>query len=275
MGQSVSNYPVRSYPDLLFAEPAGHQLRLDLLVPETTECPPLVVHFHGGAWAGGSYKNTTFAWLAQHGFACAAATYRYSDQAKYPAQVHDCKASIRWLRAHARKFEYNAERIGISGCSAGGHLAILLGTTAGSAYHEGTVGEYRDQSSAVQAVVDFFGPADFILRAQTQPEATDPPESRVHRLIGCAPRDNVELAKLASGVYHVSPSSAPFLIFHGGKDTTVLLDQSRKLHQSLKQNGVESELHVLPDGAHAPDPFFNEENRKRIVEFFTRHLCGR
>ncbi len=116
-------------PDLVFAKPDGKELALDLYLPEGVSNPPLLVYIHGGAWMAGSRKGVPFRWLVNDGFALASISYRFTDVAAYPAQIQDCKAAVRWLREHAAEYGYDAKRIGVLGESAGGHLAVLMGTT--------------------------------------------------------------------------------------------------------------------------------------------------
>ena len=116
--------------------------------------------------------------MVDEGWALASLQYHFSHEALFPAQIHQCKAAIRWLRAQATRFGFNAERIGVLGASAGGHLAALLGTSNGQAALEGDLGEHRDQSSAVQAVVDLFGPTDFARLSDHPSDLTMPRPTR-------------------------------------------------------------------------------------------------
>ena len=145
--------------DLVYAKTPQRELALDLYIPDGATKPPLIVWVHGGAWRAGSKAKPPALWMLERGYAVASISYRLSQQAVFPAQIHDCKAAIRWLRAHASKYGYDAERIGAWGASAGGHLVALLGTSSGVKELEGDLG-YNDQSSRVQAVVDYFGPTD-------------------------------------------------------------------------------------------------------------------
>jgi acetyl esterase/lipase len=264
---------VKTFPDVVFAEPDGHKLQLDLLVPADIPKPPLVVYIHGGAWSQGSRKEQPFAWLSKSGFAVASIEYRFAKDAIYPAQIQDCKAAVRWLRAHAGEYGYDATRIAAIGTSAGAHLAVLLGTTNGNKQLEGDVGGNSSESSNVAAVVDFFGPVDFILRAKTQPEMTNVPGSRVYNLLGGAPKDREELAKLASGAWQVSPDDAPLLIFHGEADKTVLPGQSERLYEVAKAAKLEASIHLVPKAGHDVTPFLADpKNKELVVEFLTKYL---
>lgn len=259
--------------DLVFATTPQKKLTLDLCLPENVSRPPLVIYIHGGSWIQRTSEVCPVDWLTQHGFAVAAITYRFSQEAIFPAQLFDCKAAVRWLRAHAGDYGYDASRIGVIGSSAGAHLALLLGTTAEAGALEGSVGDNAGHSSRVEAVVDFFGASDFVLRAQTQPENTNQKNGSGYRLLGGSPEEKPELARLASSAFHVTPDDAPLLIFHGAKDTTVLLDQSERIRDAYVENGLEAELYVIPEGIHAMDDLMlSKENQQRIVAFLQKHL---
>jgi acetyl esterase/lipase len=153
---------VRFLQDLQYVEHGHERNRLDLYLPEKAESRlPLIVWIHGGGWQAGSKEACPTVYLAAKGYAVASINYRLSQHAAYPAQIEDCKAAIRWLRANAAKYHLDPDRVGVWGGSAGGHLVALLGTTAGMKELEGKGGNL-DQSSRVQCVVDFFGPTDFV-----------------------------------------------------------------------------------------------------------------
>ena len=261
--------PVR---DVIFATPDSHELRLDLFLPKGATNPPLVVFIHGGGWRNNSYKKCLTPWLTEHGFAVASIGYRLSDQAKFPAQVHDCKAAVRWLRAHADQYGYNADRIGVAGTSAGGHLALMLGVTGGVDELEGDVGGNSDQSSRVQAVVDYYGPSDFLLRSQNQPSKTEKPDSPVRQLLGVAASKDEELAKLASPAFHVTQGDPPILIVHGERDKTVFLDQSKRMVEEYGKAGLDVTLVVVPGAGHGGAAHFTPVYRKKVADFLNSHL---
>jgi acetyl esterase/lipase len=267
--------PVAAAPplrDIVFATPDSHELRLDLYLPKDTKNPPLVVFIHGGGWRNGSYKQCRTCWLTDYGFAVASVSYRLSDKAKFPAQVQDCKAAVRWLRAHSDDYGYNAERIGVAGTSAGGYLALMLGVTSGSKEFEGDVGGHADQSDRVQAIVDFYGPSDFVLRSQNQPQKTEPPDSPVRGLLGVAARKNPKLAKLASPAFLVTNDAPPLLIVHGDKDTTVRLDQSERMVEEYRQARRNVTLEIVSGAGHGGDAHFTPVYRKKVADFLRTHL---
>lgn len=258
--------------DIVVAAVDGHELKLDLYLPKDVKKPPLVVFIHGGSWRANSYKKCATPWLTEYGFAVASISYRLSQVAVFPAQIHDCKAAVRWLRAHAGEFGYDATKIGVAGTSAGGHLALLLGTTGGVAEYEGTVGGDLDQSSTVQAVVDYYGPTDFILRSQNQPAKTENEDSPVRQLIGGPVKENQERARFASPVFQVGKGDAPLLILHGDKDTTVYLDQSQRMEKAYQDAGLDVALQVVPGGKHGGNAHFAPELREKVAQFFKKHL---
>jgi acetyl esterase/lipase len=228
---------------------------------------PVIVWIHGGGWQGGSKENTLGLAFVPKGYALASINYRLSQHAVFPAQIQDCKAAIRWLRANASKYHLDAEHIGVWGTSAGGHLVALLGTTGNLKELEGDGGNL-DQSSRVQAVVDWFGPTDF---THGWPRF-NPPNSPVARLLGGPVTENKDKAAQASPVTHVSKDAAPFLIMHGDKDNLVPLSQSEELAEALKKAGVEVTFRALQGSGHGGPAFMNPENRKLIEDFFNKHL---
>ncbi|MGB7088391.1 MAG: alpha/beta hydrolase, partial [Phormidesmis sp.] len=139
-------------------------LQLDLYRPEQVDVPaagwPVIVYIHGGGWVEQSRRDCPGEQLSGYGYAIACVSYRYSSEATFPAQIHDVKGAVRWLRAHAQTYQLNPDKVGAFGESAGGHLSALLGTSAGIAPLEGPHG-YSELSSAVQAVADWYGPTDF------------------------------------------------------------------------------------------------------------------
>jgi acetyl esterase/lipase len=273
LGAQVNPAPANGvYDDLTYAEVDGRKLQLDLRVPQGGKKPPLVVYIHGGSWRAGSRKKPPVDWLVHEGFALASISYRFSTTATFPAQIHDCKGAIRKLRAWSEQYGYDANRIGVVGTSAGGHLAVLLGTSGDVAELEGTIGGEAGRSSRVEAVVDFYGPADFPLRSKTQPSRADAVGSSSFGLFGGPVSKNLKLATQASGVTHASKDDPPLLIIHGDKDATVLMDQSESLVAAYKKAGLEATLVVVPGGKHGGNEFFAGENRKRVTEFLNAQL---
>jgi acetyl esterase/lipase len=260
---------VKVLRDLEYVKDGHERQKLDLYLPKKADKPlPVVVWIHGGAWRGGNKNYCPGLFLTAKGFAVASINYRLSQHAVFPAQIHDCKAAIRWLRGNAKKYHLDADHIGVWGASAGGHLVALLGTTGNVKDLEGKDGNL-EQSSKVQCVVDWFGPTDF--RALPEKVSNDP-KSVVAALLGGPPAKEKKKAALASPVTHVHKGCPPFLIMHGDKDRTVSVSQSKALAEALKKVGVKVSLVVLEDSGHGGPAFVNEESRKRIEEFFNAHL---
>lgn len=261
-----------AFRDLVFAKVDGQELKLDLYLPESETKAPLVVYIHGGGWRKGSYKSCRTAWLAEHGFAVASISYRLTDKAIFPAQIHDCKGAVRWLRAHADKYGYDAKRIGVVGTSAGGHLSLMLGVTAGDTAMEGSVGGNPEQSSRAAAIVDYYGPSDFVLRAGNQPSKTQTPDSPVFLLLGGPAGSLRKEARFASPAYHVTSDDPPLLILHGDKDATVKLDQSERMLAAYEKFGLPVKLEVVPGAGHGSAPIFAKKYQEQVAEFFRLHL---
>ena len=180
----ASDASERMIKNIEFGVINSHRLALDMYLPEGVKNPPLVMWIHGGGWKSGSRNDCKIRWMTDHGFAIASISYRLTDQAIFPVQIHDCKAAVRWLRANRETYGYSTEKVAVAGSSAGGMLAALLGTSGGVLNLEGNVGNNLDQSSRVQAVIDFYGATDFVLRSKTQPNRANEPGSVVHRLLG-------------------------------------------------------------------------------------------
>lgn len=266
---------VKVLRDLEYVPGGGRAQSLDLYLPEHADGPlPLVVWIHGGAWSAGSKDRNAALPLMREGFATASVEYRFSQQAVFPAQIEDCKAAIRFLRANAAQYGLDPARIGVWGSSAGGHLVAMLGTAGGVAAWE--KGEHLDMSSRVQAVCDWFGPSDLLTMgaqgANHRPmPATDSAESPESKLIGGAIPENSDKAQAASPVTYVSAEAPPFLIVHGDKDPLVPLAQSQELHAALEKAGVETKLHIVAGGGHGQG-FDTPEIAQLVREFFVQHL---
>ena len=261
---------MRELYDLAYVTDGHQRQRLDLFLPGDAADPahPLIVWIHGGGWEGGDKGNSPAREFVPRGYAVASLNYRFSREAVFPAQIEDCKAAIRWLRAHASQYGLDANRIGIWGSSAGGHLSAMLGVTGTT--REFDTGENLAQSSRVQCVVDWFGPTDFLHYGNYPAMARDTPESALTRLIG---GKSPEKARRASPYYFVSAAASPFLIMHGDKDNLVPLQQSEVLDQALRAAGVESKLMVLPGSGHGGPAFSAPEAHRILVEFLDRHLA--
>ena len=245
--QTVSSFPVQVLPNIEYAKVSGLSLNLDLYLPKGAPGPvPLIIWIHGGGWRTGDKSTCRVVPLVPSGFAVASLDYRFSQQAIFPAQIYDCKAAVRFLRANAAKYNLNPAKFAAAGDSAGGHLAALLGTTAHPAALEGDEGN-PGVSSEVQAVVDLFGPTDLAIIAAGYSDSAD---NAAALLLGGPVSAKWNLAREASPVFYVNAQSAPFYIAHGDQDQTVPVAQSIELDQALKKAGVPSDLHIVEGAGH-------------------------
>ena len=258
--------------DVVYGDAGGRPLKLDLALPKAASDKPrpLVVFIHGGGWrngdkAGGVSRVVPF--VATGNYVGASVGYRLSGEAIWPAQIHDCKAAIRWLRANAGKYGIDPERIGVWGSSAGGHLVNLLGTSGDVKELEGECGS-PDVSSRVQCVVPFCGPANFL--APKRFEGGRSP-SAVDLLLGGTIEDKQDLAKQASPLTYVSRDDPPFLVVHGTADNTVPFEQAETFSAALRQAGVDVTLVKIIGGGHA---IGGDEVMQRVKAFFEKHLRG-
>jgi acetyl esterase/lipase len=267
-------------PNVTYLTVDGRALRMNIARPKTPpdEPMPVVVFIHGGAWRAGDADPSRNYPLAQRGYFTASIEYRLSQEALFPAQIHDCKAAIRWIRKYAKELNIDPDRIGVWGSSAGGHLVALLGTSIGVQALEGPGN--AGYSSAVQCVVDMFGPSDLpaMVGKPSNIDRTRPdcPEAQ---LIGGLISDNLDKAKAASPVTYVDGNEPPFLILHGTEDPTVPFNQSEILDEALRKVGADVTFVPVKGAGHG---FFGPtiepgaaEIDKLIAEFFDRHLSGR
>ncbi len=266
--------------DLSYADNDNPRQRLDLLLPKERqgERLPVLAYIHGGAWKGGQKKAghwQLMRYVATGKFAGVTIGYRLSGEAIWPAQIHDCKAGIRWIRANAEKYGLDASRILVWGHSAGGHLSSMLGTTGEVAALEGAIGPHTDESSRVQAVLNFFGPSDFLqMDAHRRPDglvhdSADSPESK---LVGGPIQEHPEKVATANPITYVSPDDPPFLSIHGTADRLVPAHQSKILHRALEAGGVKTQLYLVPEGGHGGFKRFPEVREKEaaFIEQFGR-----
>jgi acetyl esterase/lipase len=259
---------VRIVRDVEYARVGDASLKLDLYVPVNVKSPPLVVWIHGGAWKGGSKSNPSVLPLTQRCYALASVNYRLSTVAQFPAQVHDIKAAIRYLRATAKEHGINAEQIAITGGSAGGHLAALVGVTNGVKELEGTVGEHLSQSSDVQAIAVFYGASNLTtILNQSTPHGLSVRVPALELLLGGQPDSKSQLAKLASPVFHVDLRDPPLLWFHGDQDPQMPINQAHEMIGAYRKSGLPAQLEVVYGGVHGGKLFFTSEQIAQTADF--------
>ncbi len=272
----------KSWKDLNYAGDTMEYHRLDIYLPKVEKPTyPAVISVYGSAWFGNNLKGTDLATLGKAlldaGFAVVTPNHRSSMDAKFPAQIHDIKAAVRFIRANAEEYQIDTSFIGITGSSSGGHLAALAGTsgcvkqfTVGSetADLEGNVGQYTSYSSSVDAVVDWFGPTDFLIMdscgSSLNHNASNSPESS---LIGGPIQDNKDKCTLANPITYIDTNDPPFLILHGDADPLVPHCQSEVLFNALQKTSVPSQFISVPAAQHGPGLFI-EEYFKMTADFF-------
>ena len=256
--------------DIVYARPAGEALALDLAVPAGAGPFPLVVCVHGGGWKAGKRQDLgpLTETLAQAGFAAATVSYRFAPKHQFPAQINDCKAAVRFLRAEAARYRIDPARVGAVGFSAGGHLVSLLGVADANDGLEGDEG-HPEQSSRVQAVVNFFGPTDLTL---------DDVHTDFHEktfligFLGGRYADKADAYKRASPVTYATKDDAPHLFLHGTKDTLVSPKQSHRLADALERAGVPAEVVEYAGAGHGWAGDQLKDSTRRTIAFFDKHL---
>lgn len=256
---------------------AVYPMKLHLMRPftdlEWKERYPLIVWVGGGAWKASTpfRQIPCLSYYARNGYVVASIDYRVSGMEPFPAPIQDVKAAIRYLRFHAGEYGIDPEKIAVMGDSAGGHLAALAGTS-GDGETFGTP-DLPDVSCEVQAVVDLYGPSDFLqMPGANQPEIGFLWQTPESLLLGGHPAVKEEMARKASPVTYVKEQTPPFLLLHGTKDSLVNVKQSEILYDALKSAGVEADLYELVGADHATPHFVQPEIQKLILTFLNRRL---
>ena len=261
------------YPDVVYGNVDGRDLLLDLYLPEGVVAPNLVVWVHGGAWRAGS-KNRVPAPFIENGYAVASLDFRLSSEARFPAQVHDIKAAIRFLRGERSRFGFQTNRIAISGSSSGAHLAALVGVTNGSPTLEGTIGDYLDRSSDVQAIVSYFGASNLTtILSQSTPHGLSVREPALDLLLGAQPDEARELAELASPVFHVDAADPPLLLLHGDQDPQMPINQSHELEGAYRLHGLDVQFDVVHGAGHGGAAFYEDDHLRSALNFLARTVA--
>ena len=271
----------KQWLDVNYANDDKAYHNMDIHLPQVAKpAYKAIIVIYGSAWFANNMKQMGFQSLGQPlldaGFAVVAINHRSSADAAYPAQINDVKAAIRFVRANAKKYNIDASFIGITGFSSGGHLASLAGTTNGVKQHtvgkvtvniEGNLGSFNTTSSAVSAVVDWFGPVDFTrFKDCKAPNDDKSPEAA---LIKGNPADNLDMLALISPFTFIDKSDPKFLVIHGDADTVVPYCQSQFFADALKAKGLLDELIIVPKGQHGPVTF-NSCTFKKMADFFVK-----
>ena len=286
----IEKNPITLYENIPFnsGKERGVQmfsLAMDILQPDSKTPLPLIVYVSGGGFIMAPKNN----WiqqrmrLAEAGYVVASIEYRHAPLSKFPLPLEDCKLAIRWLRAHAKQYNIDVNRVGILGNSAGGYLSAFVGVTNGM--KEFDKGDYLEFSSDVLCAVDIFGISEVMSIGDDYPEE----ERKLHDSAGITEamwvkgvpgfggpdggvKDFPEESKKASPLYYVSEKSVPMLLMHGDKDKSVSPSQTDKLYQALKAKGVEAERYVIPGAVHGGPHWVQEPVMKIMVDFFDKHL---
>lgn len=270
---------VNQWSNLNYADDDKEYHKLDIHLPATNKTSyKAIVVIYGSAWFGNNLKQAAFDTygkaLLDAGFAVIAINHRSSTDAKYPAQINDVKAAIRFVRANASKYRIDASFIGITGYSSGGHLSSLAGTTNNvkeftvgqkTVDIEGKIGNYTTFSSSVNAVVDWFGPIDMTrMDGCSKPKGSDSPEAV---LINGNPADNLDMLALLSPMTFIDKNDPQFIVIHGDADNVVPYCQSEFFSKALSDNGLLAEFITVPHGQHGPITF-NDNTFKKMIDFF-------
>ena len=265
--------------NLAYAGTANPRQTLDLYLPRerpTGARWPVIVYFHGGGWVGGSKasgKATLTSWVTAGGYAGASVNYRLAGEAPWPAQLHDAKAAIRWLRANADALGLDASRIAVVGTSAGGTLATLLGTSGGDPALEGSVGEHPGVDTRVTCVLNRFGRLNFLAEpaARSAPAQAEALAGRLRQLFGGALEGRTEIARAASPLTHLTADDPPILTVHGTADGVVPIAQAEEFDAAARRVGARHELVRVEGAGHG---FDRPDERRRSREFLDQHLRG-
>jgi acetyl esterase/lipase len=274
--------------DISYADRSPAQ-RLDIYWPATGNGPfPVILALHGGAFMGGDKRDAQLTPMLaglDRGYAVVAINYRMSGEAKFPALVHDVKAAIRWVRANAAQFLFDPARIAVWGGSAGGYLALMAGVAADTPSLDDPSLGNGEQPCPVQAVVDWFGPTNFLLMdAQLAESGMAPPAAFAHSganspeslLLGRTITEVPDLVAAANPESYLHVGAPPFFIQHGDRDDTVPHQQS--VHFAAKARarlgGEKVTLELLPGARHADPAFATPQNVQKVLAFLDQALCA-
>jgi acetyl esterase/lipase len=259
---------------LKFARAGDSDLALDLYLPERLPASGLIVWVHGGAWRAGSRDSVDLRGMTERGWAVASVDYRLSTVARFPAQVHDIKAAIRYLRARAKDRGYPRSPIVIAGSSAGAHLAALVGVTNQHAELEGTIGDDARESSDVQAIVSLYGASNLTtILEQSTPHGLSVRRPALELLLGAQPEAAPELARLASPIFHVDAKDPPLLMLHGDQDNQMPINQSLELQGAYEKLGLRVRFVAVHGAGHGGAAFTSAENLDLIAGFLRAELA--
>jgi acetyl esterase/lipase len=259
--------------DIEYGRVGDLSLKLDLYLPRRKARAPLIVWVHGGAWRSGSKKSMPLSKLVEEGYPIASVDYRLSTQARFPAQIHDIKAAVRFLRSHGERWQLSTKKILVAGDSAGGHLAALVGVSNGNSELEGDIGNDRNQSSNVQGIMSFYGAANLTtILKQSTPHGLEVRVPALDLLLGGQPEAVPELARLASPAFHVDRRDPPLLLLHGDQDPQMPINQSIELLGAYQKAKAPVQLEVVHGAGHGGAMFYDEERLAIVKSFLRRYF---
>lgn len=261
-----------AFKDVVYASVDGKDLILDIYLPKGNASPVLLVWVHGGAWQHGSKERVPTVFV-EKGYAVASLDFRQATEARFPAGVHDIKAAIRFLRAKSSAYGYRTDRIAIAGESSGGHLAAIVGVSNGSKELEGTVGNYLDESSDVQAIIDYYGASDLMtILKQSTPHGLSVRKPALDLLLGGQPEDMKTIAEQASPVNYVGKNDPPLLLLHGDQDNQMPINQSHELDGKYKAAGLDVTFIVVHGAGHGGKVFMEGAQLDQALAFLKRTI---
>lgn len=281
MSLTVSAQVEKTWMDVDYVGDGIEGHKMDIHVPvDGKDSHKVIVLIYGSAWFSNNAKASAFQsygkQLLDGGFAVVSINHRASTEAKFPAQINDVKAAVRYVRGNAAKYGFDTSFVGITGFSSGGHLSSLAGTTNGVKTKkfgkvkidiEGSLGAYTKESSRVDAVVDFFGPIDVSRMERCETYKDDKSPEAV--LLGCSPSKNPDLSKSLNPMSYIDKNAPKFLVIHGDADPVVPYCQSEFFAKALSDKGVLEDFITVPNGNHGPVTF-NDYTFQRMVNFFQK-----
>lgn len=274
----------QKYADVNYADDGMAQHTMDIYLPEKkADKYPVVVHIYGSAWMSNSSKGaadlgTIVTALLKAGYAVVCPNHRSIQDAQWPAQSHDIKAVIRWIRGNAEKYHFDPQYIATSGFSSGGHLSSFMGATSGSKTGkvgkeeidiEGSLGKYTNQSSTVFAAVDWSGPIDLLNMdcGEAMKMGDFPPERNL--LGGVSKQENPDKYRTLSPISFLDKNDPPIIVFHGTADNVVPHCQGVEFAGEIKAAGITTEFYSVEGGGHGFN-MYTEENLARMVNFLNK-----
>ena len=254
--------------DVPFANVNGRPIHLDIYSPLKKPRDGVILWIHGGAWRRGSKENPPILALVEKGWPIASIEYRLSEEARFPAQMHDIKAAIRFLRAKQQEYGLRAKRVFIFGASAGGHLAALAGVTNGVEELEGFATDNREQSSEIQGIVSLYGASNLTtILDQSTPHGLGVRVPALELFIGGRPESVPSAARQASPVFHVDKDDPPLLMIHGDQDPQMPINQSIELLGKYEEFGLDVSFVPLHGAKHGGKAFYDGEHTEMMHKF--------